>query len=379
MKYYGDSNAAEYVSMYWHAKHDQKQYFAMTRHAQPVGHAYTFSELSDLEHPTFGDDQGCFSKCEDDQSKFCGCAHRPDRQFPNFDCGMLGVGAEVYAVYKIGGDLSKGPDYNSEKSSGSLVHHRRKAHHPHHSEQKESEFVPPHDEHFNDVPHLAPRGELPHEPTDAQKLSAHTIPDDVASAAGGAPQMASHGRPYWQLANGPGAPEIEIVVPKGTHAEPHGRNILFFSETSLASQAAAAAAEAQKEAAAADSSAGPAPAAGEKKSNATAAKSNGEAAQPTQHPKQETPSDGPISADDEEDIHSADKGGHDTWGLRKEDLLRHAPPEPVDKVVLPVGVSPENCNPDPDRFTDNGEQVLKCKLGNSDVKPLPIKVVADEL
>jgi len=75
LKYYGDSNAASFASMYWHARSDHVPYFGLARHEETTGHAFTFyyNSLDDIEKPKWGD--SCGSPCEDDQMRWCGCAN----------------------------------------------------------------------------------------------------------------------------------------------------------------------------------------------------------------------------------------------------------------------------------------------------------------
>jgi len=64
LKYYGDSNAASFRAMYWHAINDGVQYFAMARHAQPLGHAFTFKDIAQ-EKPAWSAYDTCGTPCAD--------------------------------------------------------------------------------------------------------------------------------------------------------------------------------------------------------------------------------------------------------------------------------------------------------------------------
>jgi len=195
LKYYAESNAVNFAGMYWHARADHVPYFTFARHEQPLGHAFTFRNFThEDEKPKWGVYDGCGSPCEDDMQRWCGCAHEPERGFPNWDCGMDADNPQKetkrYAVYKIGNSL-EGDDGKAEGADANS------------SAEGDSEGT----------------GE---------------------AKTGGAPQeglqqnpAAAAGRPHWTLKDGNGgsdAPHIEIVMPKGTVAEPKGREVLIFNE-----------------------------------------------------------------------------------------------------------------------------------------------------
>lgn len=100
LKYYGDSNAASFSAMYWHAHGDHVPYFAMARHQEDLGHAFTAKGFvhSD-EKPQWGVYDGCGSRCADDPNRWCGCANEASRGFPNGECLP---DEKRFAVYKIG-------------------------------------------------------------------------------------------------------------------------------------------------------------------------------------------------------------------------------------------------------------------------------------
>eukprot|EP00913_Durusdinium_trenchii_P006700 g6297.t1 len=104
LKYYGDSNAANFAAMYWHAQNDHVQYFAMARHSVPLGHAFTaHGFLHQNEVPQWGVYDGCGSPCQDDDERWCGCANEAERGFPSAGCAE---GEKRFAVYKIGVQLA---------------------------------------------------------------------------------------------------------------------------------------------------------------------------------------------------------------------------------------------------------------------------------
>eukprot|EP00434_Breviolum_minutum_P037367 symbB.v1.2.033131.t1/scaffold4075.1/size45108/3 len=100
LKYYGESNAANFAAMYWHAQNDHVQYFAMARHAVPLGHGFTAAGfLHPNEVPKWGVYDGCGLPCQDDDERWCGCSNEAARGFPNRACAE---GEKRFAVYKIG-------------------------------------------------------------------------------------------------------------------------------------------------------------------------------------------------------------------------------------------------------------------------------------
>jgi hypothetical protein len=98
LKYYGDSNAASFRAMYWHAVKDGVPYFAMARHEQTLGHAFTFKEFVD-EKPAWGAHDMCGTQCADDDSRQCGCANEEARGYPNPACHK--DHEKHFSVYRI--------------------------------------------------------------------------------------------------------------------------------------------------------------------------------------------------------------------------------------------------------------------------------------
>lgn len=88
LKYYGESNAANFAAMYWHAQNDHVQYFAMARHAVALGHGFT---AQGFLHP-----------------------NEAERGFPNRACAE---GEKRFAVYKIGNKLNTSSDASTEASA----------------------------------------------------------------------------------------------------------------------------------------------------------------------------------------------------------------------------------------------------------------------
>merc|ERR1719335_1532479 len=87
LKYYGESNAAAFSAMYWHARADHTPYFAMARHDEPLGHAFTLRSFAhENEKPKWGVYDGCGAHCGDEQKRWCGCANDPGRGFPSSAC-----------------------------------------------------------------------------------------------------------------------------------------------------------------------------------------------------------------------------------------------------------------------------------------------------
>jgi len=184
LKYYGESNAARFNAMYWHAQSDHVPYFAMSRHQEALGHAFTaHGFVHEAEQPRWGLYDGCGTRCADDESRWCGCANELDRGFGNENCPEQGE--KRFAVYKIG--VSRPPEHeevtagnasesDAQQQGGGLNHGNLK----------------------------------------------HTEPLKAAS----------NGRLYWQLddrGNSSVSPSIEILVPKGTVAEARGREVLLYN------------------------------------------------------------------------------------------------------------------------------------------------------
>eukprot|EP00933_Yihiella_yeosuensis_P033891 TRINITY_DN27499_c0_g1_i1.p1 TRINITY_DN27499_c0_g1~~TRINITY_DN27499_c0_g1_i1.p1 ORF type:complete len:601 (-),score=142.52 TRINITY_DN27499_c0_g1_i1:561-2117(-) len=186
LKYYGDSNAASFNAMYWHAQNDHVPYFAMSRHIDSVGHAFTAKGFAhEREEPRWGKYDGCGTRCEDSDSRWCGCANEAIRGFPNQDCQE---GERRYAVYKIGNAVAATEDNLAEAAEGNA----------------------------KDV-----GGEV-----DEDGKIKSTTP--AAALGSSAPSV------KWQLvheAEDNGGPSIEITVPKGTKAEASGHKLLLFNDT----------------------------------------------------------------------------------------------------------------------------------------------------
>jgi len=177
LKYYGESNAASFNSMYWHAREDHVSYFAMSRHGEALGHAFTaHGFVHENEKPQWGVYDGCGSRCSDDESRWCGCSNEATRGFANPECAE-GDSEKRFAVYKIAEQAVVTPENVSSEAS------------------------------MNE------------------------------SAAAAPLQSAAHGRPYWQLTNDDASkePEIEIVVPKGTVAKANGRQVLLYNTSDASS------------------------------------------------------------------------------------------------------------------------------------------------
>lgn len=181
LKYYGEANAASFNAMFWHARADHVPYFAMSRHGEPLGHAFTaHGFVHEGEKPKWGVYDGCGSRCIDDENRWCGCSNEATRGFPNTECSE-GDSEKRFAVYKIIDNLAMAPENASSETSMN------------------------------------------------------------ASMAAVAPsQSVAHGRPYWQLTNDDVGkePEIEIVVPKGTVAKAQGRQVLLYNTSDASSNGA---------------------------------------------------------------------------------------------------------------------------------------------
>merc|ERR1719296_682245 len=193
LKYYAESNAASFNAMYWHAHNDHVPYFAMSRHREALGHAFTtHGFVHEGEKPKWGVYDGCGSRCEDDDSRWCGCANEASRGFPNHDCEE-GVGEKRFAVYKIKTDDTTLPPSTQDLANG-----------------------------------IAANG------TSA-----------VGSDAAARVEQPVAPRPQWKLTQDNGEPAIEISVPKGTIARPSGRQVLLYNATTVDSQPEGNANEAQ--------------------------------------------------------------------------------------------------------------------------------------
>eukprot|EP00929_Paragymnodinium_shiwhaense_P013559 TRINITY_DN121409_c0_g1_i1.p1 TRINITY_DN121409_c0_g1~~TRINITY_DN121409_c0_g1_i1.p1 ORF type:complete len:627 (+),score=156.11 TRINITY_DN121409_c0_g1_i1:122-2002(+) len=274
LKYYGDNNAASFNAMYWHAAADHVPYFSMARHDRPLGHAFTFRNFThEKEEPRWGTYDGCGSRCEDEDSHWCGCANEGARGFGNEDCQPT---EKRFAVYKI-------------------VH-------------------------------------------ESTEVKAKAVDDSEA----GTPELpAARSRqagPYWQLSDlsddEDDLPGIEIVLPKGTVAQPKGRDVVFYNATRCPL---------------------------------------GDDGKPVPCPEGYQTADGQP-----EDLVEKAAGASSS-----ETTTTQAPSEstatPVGKVRLPVGVDPEACSVADSTGGAGDTQVLRCALSKGDVRKVDIKVISDEL
>jgi len=174
LKYYGETNAASFAAMYWHAQADRVPYFAMSRHEEPLGHAFTFRNFThEKEDPQWGLYDGCGSRCEDDETRWCGCANEASRGLFNRECGP--DGEKRFAVYKA----AQAVDVAVNES-------------------------------------------------ESETASADSAPQSPAGH-----ERRADPRPYWQLSNSDegDSPTIEIVAPKGTVAKASGRQVVLFNAT----------------------------------------------------------------------------------------------------------------------------------------------------
>eukprot|EP00747_Dinoflagellata_sp_TGD_P168644 gnl/TRDRNA2_/TRDRNA2_195548_c0_seq1.p1 gnl/TRDRNA2_/TRDRNA2_195548_c0~~gnl/TRDRNA2_/TRDRNA2_195548_c0_seq1.p1 ORF type:complete len:608 (+),score=119.79 gnl/TRDRNA2_/TRDRNA2_195548_c0_seq1:30-1826(+) len=174
LKYYGESNAASFASMYWHARSDHVPYFGLARHESTDGHAFTFYNFKDdNEKPKWGD--SCGSVCEDDETRWCGCANEADRMLPNDLCTP---GEKRFAVYKIMGSPSLATADEAKE----------------HKDEVET-------------------------PLDSSLAQGHAFWRLSPPSTGGDETKA--------------APALEIVVPKGQTAEAKGREVSLFNAAPL--------------------------------------------------------------------------------------------------------------------------------------------------
>lgn len=175
IKYFGEANAASFNAMYWHARADHARYFAMSRHGEPLGHAFTAKSFAhEDEKPKWGVYDGCGSRCEDDDSRYCGCSNEGSRGFPNPNC-QEGKGEKRFAVYKI----------------------------------KEPETTPGAD---------APSGET----ADGSTLAPSMLQAPV--------QGGEESRPHWQLKDSSDDPSIEVMIPKGMVPKAKGKEVKLYRE-----------------------------------------------------------------------------------------------------------------------------------------------------
>lgn len=167
------------------------------------------------------------------------------------------------------------------------------------------------------------------------------------------------GRPHWQLVNGDNAgssPEIEIIVPKGTVAKPQGRQLLFYNASDVdASQAATPVDQ------------------GDPTKNAA----GGPADQNIGAANGSTKSE-PVAPNGQSEVQIAQNPSEVKHDAAATAFPAGAAVGPVGKMRLPVDVSPESCAWEPGRPGNEGSQIIKCKIEESDVKQVPIKVI-DEL
>lgn len=283
LKYYADANAASFNAMYWHARSDHVPYFAMSRHDMPLGHAFTaHGFIHEDEKPKWGVYDGCGTRCEDDDARWCGCSNEEHRRLPNHDCGE--DGEKRFAVYKMRlQDAAQADSNNTEVPPTPLVQ--------------------------------------------------------------GAPG------PKWHLTNSePNSdPSIEITVPKGTIARANGREVLLYNASdATASEAAAAASET---------------------AGAHLTVVNGTAALGS------SVSEGSTTA--AESATRVLAAALEASKLAAAELSAAPSAAPVGKIKLPVGVSQDACTLE-GRVSDDGSQVLKCRLAQGTVKQIPIRVI-DEL
>lgn len=196
LKYYGEGNAGSFNAMYWHATGDHVPYFAMARHGEPLGHAFTaHGFVHSDEKPKWGIYDGCGTRCQDDPNRWCGCSHEGSRGFPNPEC-MDNENEKRFAVYKIA-EAPPSAALAPENATQPL-----------------------------DAAAAATEGgdAVAAEAATAAVAASTTMAVEAGSAAG---------RPYWQLSpdNGEGSPSIEIMVPKGQVAKAKGRQVLLYNAT----------------------------------------------------------------------------------------------------------------------------------------------------
>lgn len=185
LKYYAESNAASFNAMYWHAHNDHVPYFAMSRHREALGHAFTAHYFAhEGEKPKWGVYDGCGSRCEDDDSRWCGCSNEAERGFPNHDCEE-GTGEKRFAVYKIVEHTTSPPEKLEPAAANATA-----------------------------------------------SAEGGTSAAESDSSSGPVAAAPAQPRPYWQLTKDGGDPAIEIVVPKGQTAKAHGRQVVLYNATS---------------------------------------------------------------------------------------------------------------------------------------------------
>jgi len=315
LKYYGEANAASFNAMYWHARSDHVPYFAMSRHEQPIGHAFTaHGFVHEGEKPDWGVYDGCGSPCSDEPNRWCGCANEGQRGLANNDCPK--EGEKRFAVYKIG--EAQRPEQEDNKAS---------------------------------------QGDEP-------------------GATAERPQVVAQGRPYWQLSGGErnasDAPAIEIVVPKGTVAKAQGREVILYNASDP--EATLHAPEQAPAAPGADAPASKGPMAKGGGEATPLAATGVRAAAGAGGSTAEATTANPTTAS----IAPAAQGAAAAGSAAAAPAPQLPTAAPVGKMRLPVGVSAEACSWDTARTAQDGGQVIKCPLDQRDVKSVPIKVI-DEL
>lgn len=378
LKYYGGGNAANFASMYWHAKNDGATYFAMARHHANVGHAFTFRSFpgNTKRHPPprWGIYDGCGTHCDDESNRWCGCAHSPELGLPSGNCMPADAdrdGQLRFAVYKIMAesplaDEEQPPDGAADSADGTADGTASAA-----------------DGVKSDPPKATADAAAATEgPTN--KAAADEADDDVEEVQ----ELGKDGghtvhRPHWQLSTATGeggsAPAIEILVPKGTVATPKGREVLFFN-------APQATPDSDKAGAATDAAASAPPPTGAPSATGASAPPDAQQAEPRSLEAVEQSTAAPVEgaaaqdaqpdADTAAPVQPAEEGSSASGAAG-------APPAddavPVSKVRLPAGVDADTCSWDMQRTNADGQQVIACQLGESAVKTVPIQVIGEEL
>lgn len=193
LKYYGEGNGASYNSMYWHARGDSVPYFAMARHDEPLGHAFTFRSFEhEVEKARWGVYDGCGTPCADDEAHDCGCANEAERGFPNTQCAQ--ESEKHFAVYRIEADGEK-DEAAAETASEKMAR------------------------------------QLGIE-VEADKKDSDSAAEAISPDSPGASEEVS--QPYWKLSSradeDEGEPSIEVVVPQGSRVEAKGNEVHFFDD-----------------------------------------------------------------------------------------------------------------------------------------------------
>mmetsp|Transcript_63663 Transcript_63663/g.114601 ORF Transcript_63663/g.114601 Transcript_63663/m.114601 type:complete len:611 (-) Transcript_63663:128-1960(-) len=195
LKYYGNTNAASFAAMYWHAHSDQVPYFAMARHEEPMGHGFTAKRFAhEHEVPQWGVYDGCGQRCEDDEQRWCGCSNEASRGFGNALCQE---GEKRFAVYKVGTAAAAEAAEDEALGEGNATAAAAGADREAAESRRDA----------------SPQGE-------EGPLATGTAAD----------------RSFWQLstdggAGGDSSPSIEITVPQGTVAQARGDQVFLFNST----------------------------------------------------------------------------------------------------------------------------------------------------